>query len=74
MFSKAQRKKEAASKQQVQNQTTASYSMASHSDPNPGLDTPRGQHQADPNLEDSFNRQNSGNNLLDNSAISMGDT
>ena len=35
--------------------------MISHNDANP-----------DGNLDDSFNRQNSGNNLLDNSAIGMG--
>ena len=35
--------------------------MISHNDVNP-----------DGNLDDSFNRQNSGNNLLDNSAIGMG--
>ena len=53
-MSKAQRKKEATSKQQVHNQTASSFSMVSHSD-------------------DSFNRQNSGNNLLDTSALGMGD-
>jgi hypothetical protein len=61
-MSKAQRKKEATSKQQVHNQTASSFSMVSHSDAIP-----------EGNLEDSFNRQNSGNNLLDTSALGMGD-
>jgi hypothetical protein len=36
--------------------------MVSHTDANP-----------DANLEDSFNRQNSGSNLLDNSAMGIGE-
>ena len=61
MSSKAQRKKEAASKQQIHNQTTSSFSIVSHNDANP-----------DPNLDESFNRQNSGSNLLDVSGMANG--
>ena len=61
MSSKAQRKKEAASKQQIHNQTASSFSIVSHNDANP-----------DPNLDESFNRQNSGSNLLDVSAMGNG--
>ena len=59
MSSKAQRKKEAASKQQIHNQTASSFSIVSHND-------------ANPNLDESFNRQNSGSNLLDVSAMGNG--
>jgi hypothetical protein len=45
MSSKAQRKREGASKQQIQNQTASSFSIISHTEANP-----------DANLEDSFNR------------------
>ena len=61
MSSKAQRKKEAASKQQIHNQTASSFSIVSHNYANP-----------DPNLDESFNRQNSGSNLLDVSAMGNG--
>jgi hypothetical protein len=55
MSSKAQRKKDTGSKQPIHNQTAPSFA-----DANP-----------DPNLDNSFNRQNSGSNLLDTSG--MGD-
>lgn len=60
-MSKAQRKRETASKQQVANQTTSSFSLVNHSDLN---------HEEGGQLDNSFNRQDSGNNLLDQSAVS----
>lgn len=60
-MSKAQRKKEAASKQHPINQTASSFSMVNHSDLT---------HEEGGQLDNSFNRQDSGNNLLDQSAVS----
>jgi hypothetical protein len=53
MSSKAQRKKDTGSKQPIHNQTAPSFA-----DANP-----------DPNLDNSFNRQNTVSNLLDSTAM-----
>lgn len=72
MSSKAQRKKDAASKQQISNQTTSSFSLINQSDANNSADAhSRQQQQYEDQHDDSFNRQDSGSNLLGNSALSM---
>ena len=67
MSKKAQAKKD-GTKQAILNNTGSSFSLVNHSDANQSADASLGaqQHQENDN-DGSFNRQNSGNNLLDQS-------